>query len=92
LYLAYQTWDLYSIKNETWDECNTIANQEDSPEFSLTDELTFLEWYMSAQDYPGCLENYTNVWILAKINLLLTIVSILLVILSWRFDLSKKKA
>ena len=89
IYSAYQMGNWYLDKQEKWTACENLAGKG-SP-LSLTDELSFLEWYSDSQDYPRCLDSYGNQFMMYEIMKFITILSVLATILSWKFDLIKKK-
>ncbi len=89
LYSAYQTYDWYMDKQEKWIECENLEGKG-SP-FNLNDEISFLQWYSSRQDYPRCLDSYGKQFMMYELMKFITIISILLIALSFRFDYLKKK-
>jgi|SRR3989344_1869363 len=88
IYSIYQMSMWYLDKQETWVRCESLEGQGSS--LNLDDNLAFLQWYSDIEIHFMCLDNYGNQFMMYEIMKFITILSILLTILSWRFDLKNK--
>ncbi|MBI4095521.1 MAG: hypothetical protein HY438_01520 [DPANN group archaeon] len=92
LYLIYQVWDWHALREEKWNSCEEIEKEIPELKFDTNINTIYSHKYERAWDsWQGCLGDYGNILMMYEIYKLLTIISIFLVLLSWRFDNLKNK-
>ena len=85
LYLIFQTWNYYSDKQRTWDECEELSDKIVVVDSDNTE--TWKGW----QKWTECNEEYINQFMMFEVMGIFSIITIVLIILSWRFDKLTKK-
>lgn len=92
LYLVYQTWDIYSFRTEKWNRCEEISNEKPESFYTEgTEDYNNAQIYIFAR-YTSCLDSYESIVAQYVYYRLFTLVSILLIALSWKFDVKNKVA
>lgn len=85
LYLIFQTWNYYGDKQRTWIECEGLSDTVVVVNPNNTE--TWEGW----QSWVNCNQEYITQFTMFEIMGIFFILTIAMIIISWRFDNLNKK-
>ena len=85
LYLVIQTWNYYADKQEKWNKCEGLSEK------IVVSNSDNTETWEGWQNWAECNGSYTNLFMMYNMMKFLSILTIFMIIISWKFDNLKKK-